>query len=287
LQEPTPEALESLAALLTVIGPTFDTQDWAYQTTLNTIFEQVERFTKKVSIGSRVRCLLKDVLDLRRSNWHNMRPKKIEGPLKLEQVAAKAAEENGGWTSQKVTASTDDWSTLLSSKPEKKVAGTTAGQAMLEFLKNRDQQAPAKEEPKATLHFDKQACRADISATLSELRISHDVPEAIVRIASISVPVVEQPRELDNLLASIAAEGSEAVRKAGFDLVSGLFLEAHWKSESVTKGVRSFLDNTSLDLQYDVPNLRLILCEELYPALAPLVTAGFLATEQHGALLNV
>merc|ERR1719424_1507296 len=40
LQDPTPEALETLAAFLTVVGPTFDMQDWAYFATLNAIFKQ-------------------------------------------------------------------------------------------------------------------------------------------------------------------------------------------------------------------------------------------------------
>jgi hypothetical protein len=87
LQDPTPEALETLTAFLTVVGPTFDMAEWAYSTTLNAVFTQVDMLSKKAAVSSRVRCLLKDVTDLRKAAWHDTRPKRIEGPLKLGQVA--------------------------------------------------------------------------------------------------------------------------------------------------------------------------------------------------------
>merc|ERR1711862_182315 len=87
LSDPTPEALESLAALLTVVGPTFDGPGWAYHVALNAIFEQVKKLTQKSSTDSRAKCLLKDVLDFRAAGWKDRKPKKIEGPTTLEGVA--------------------------------------------------------------------------------------------------------------------------------------------------------------------------------------------------------
>ena len=62
----TVEALESLAAFLTVVSPAFDSPDWPYITSLNAIFKQVEKLTKKSSVPNRVRCLLKDVVEPRK-----------------------------------------------------------------------------------------------------------------------------------------------------------------------------------------------------------------------------
>jgi hypothetical protein len=72
------------------------------------------------------------------------------------------------------------------------------------------------------------------------------------------------------MLAQIAKEESQEVRKRGFALAAGLFLGDHWKSESAAKGIRRFVEDTCADLKYDVPALSRILRDELHPALAPL-----------------
>mmetsp|Transcript_14134 Transcript_14134/g.26905 ORF Transcript_14134/g.26905 Transcript_14134/m.26905 type:complete len:795 (+) Transcript_14134:104-2488(+) len=89
LSDPSAEALESLAAFLTVIGPTFDRREFAQQFILTAIFDQVEAVTKDAKIKNRVRCLLKDVLELRASGWLDRKPKKLEGPTTLKEVAQK------------------------------------------------------------------------------------------------------------------------------------------------------------------------------------------------------
>jgi hypothetical protein len=315
LQEPTSEALESLAALLTVVGPTFDHPDWSYRATLNAIFTQVDKLTKKGSVSSRVRCLLKDVLDLRASGWQNLRPKKIEGPKKLGDVAAEVnLDETCGWTtatSKKAsTAGRETGSAprigkiaaelytkpspvpaaagnqqpptnALTPKAEKTTKGTGAGRAMLDFLKNRDQPKPTED----SSCFDRDACLKEISAALAELRVSHDVQEAIARVAMINVPAKHQSAQLVELCARIVEEGSQATRKVCFGLAAGLFLEGHWESRSLVKGLKAFIEETCSDLKYDVPTLPRIVQDELYPALSPLVKAKLLETDQHKALL--
>jgi len=320
LQEPTPEALESLAALLTVVGPTFDTPDWAYRMTLDAIFKQVEKLTKKSTTDKRVTCVLKDVLDLRKLDWEDRRPKKIEGPLKLKQVAEKAEMETGamcGTMSRKSTTFSNDWDTVgkerlsklsallnksptqspaqtptskpqpvatpkVEKTPEKWAKGSGAGAAMLDFLKNRDKPAAEPEKP-----FDREAVAMEVAKTLSELSVSHDVKEAIVRVANIAVPAQEQASQLDDMLARMAEEGTEGSRKAGFSLVVGLIVEGHWKAESAVKGLRTFVEETAPDLKCDVPTLPKILKEELHPALAPVVKAGLLEVSLQDLLLSL
>ena len=49
------------------------------------------------------------MIDVRNLGWKDMRPKKIEGPLKLDQVAAKAAVElsGGKWDDKKQSSNGD------------------------------------------------------------------------------------------------------------------------------------------------------------------------------------
>lgn len=321
LQEPTSEALESLASLLMVVGPTFDTPDWSYRATLNAIFKQVEKHSKNDSVASRIRCLLKDVLDVRNQGWTDRRPKQLEGPSKLDQVAAKAANEtnwvatgNSSVFQKAAPCSNNDWevagarsgkvpsyktatpyptafanskqqdSVVTPQKPEaeKTVKNLGSGSAMLDFLKTRD--APKKE---TVSEFDSDACKVEVSKVLAELRVSHDVSEAIARMAGIAVPVAHQSSQFCDILSSLVEEGSSATRKVGFSVVVGLFLEKHWKPESAKQGLRSLAQETFPDLKCDVPTLPAILRDELHPAFAPLVKANLLDAEQHSAMLCI
>ncbi|CAK0862454.1 unnamed protein product [Prorocentrum cordatum] len=66
---PTSEAMECTAALLTVAGASFDTQDWAHHGRLDAIFAQLRSIARQPSCAPRTRCLLQDVFDLRASGW--------------------------------------------------------------------------------------------------------------------------------------------------------------------------------------------------------------------------
>ena len=74
-----------------------------------------EKLTKKKSVPGRVQCLLKDVIDVRSAGWLDRRPKKIEGPLKLKQVAAKRDVENcgGEWAASQ---NGDEWAVVGGSR---------------------------------------------------------------------------------------------------------------------------------------------------------------------------
>jgi len=64
-----PEALESLAALMVVAAPTFDTAEWQYYGRLQTCFGTIRKLSKDKSIVARSRGLLRDVLDVREAGW--------------------------------------------------------------------------------------------------------------------------------------------------------------------------------------------------------------------------
>jgi len=63
------EALETLCAFLETVGSTFDKADWAGYERLQRVFSQVELFSKDSKQTSRIRCLLKDLLDKRKAKW--------------------------------------------------------------------------------------------------------------------------------------------------------------------------------------------------------------------------
>jgi hypothetical protein len=297
LQDPTPEALESLAAFLTVVGPTFDVPDWTYSAALNAVFAQVEKLAKKTKVPKRVRCLIRDMLDLRALGWQDKKPKKIEGPLKLQEVAAKAAMENGYAS----PTSGNEWETVGGSRsgrstsltcisPTSSVKSEVSEKTTRMFAKAREATSSPKVEvphKKKTALFDQEECRREISAALAELRVSHDVADATARIAGTAVPASHQPAEFIKIISQLVEEGSEVVRKNGFDLVARLFLESHWEAASANESVRMFVEEICPDLKYDVPTLAHILRDELYPALTTLTKKKVLELEQHNVLLNV
>lgn len=307
LADPTPESLESLAALLTVVGPKFDIPAWSAHATLVAVFAQVEVLAKQESVNCRVRCLLKDLLELRAAKWHDKKPKKIEGPSTLKEVAdTQAAEETAAcansspnWRGQRKPSQSyngkADWS---GAKPAAKRVTSLSG------LFNRDAASAPKEayqrisslaalkrktdEPKENqsklsdigkwcdADFDKEACRAELLGALTELRISCDVKEAILRISALSVPESLQADELCDMLGRMVEEGSAAVRKVYFELVAGLFTEGHWEATALSQGLTDFAENTCPDLKLDIPMLPTILREELHAALAAVVSKGML-----------
>merc|ERR1719335_1747760 len=90
-----PEALECLTTFLTAVGRTFDRTDWLHHQRLSAVFDKVAKKVKDKSVPARIRFLLQDVLDLRKSGWedHKRVTQKGEGPMKLEEVHEKAARE--------------------------------------------------------------------------------------------------------------------------------------------------------------------------------------------------
>lgn len=65
----TAESLETLCVFLDTIGTTFDSSDWQGRPRLEEVFTRVELLAEDARQSSRVRCILKDLLDKRRSCW--------------------------------------------------------------------------------------------------------------------------------------------------------------------------------------------------------------------------
>jgi len=93
-----PQALECLAAFLTTVGGMFDQRpDWKYRDQLRKVFADVERLSRDAErVPARIRCLLSDVLDLRKAGWQDQKQatKSVDGPMTLDEVHSRAAEDH-------------------------------------------------------------------------------------------------------------------------------------------------------------------------------------------------
>lgn len=282
ITDPTSESLESLSAFLIVVGPTFDTPDFAHKVAFNAIFKQVESLSKKQSVDSRARCLLKDVLDIRASGWDDRRPKKIDGPSKLEDVAIKAAAEGTHCPTISKVATASEWDQLHAPRLAKLAQQMGAKSAALQSGRGQacDSSSPSCTNNEATPKFDLERCRSELISALKELYVSHEVTEALQRFVVVAVPTAHQAELLCEMMSHIAEEGCKERRTVGFDLLAGLFRAGHWSTKALRKGLRSFIDDIFADLKCDVPTLSVILRDEATPAFAPLLQAGKLTEEQ-------
>jgi len=68
----TDESLETLCTFLDTIGTTFDSSDWQGRPRLDEVFTRVELLVEDTRQSSRIRCLLKDLLDKRRCSWRDL-----------------------------------------------------------------------------------------------------------------------------------------------------------------------------------------------------------------------
>uniref|UniRef100_H2ZK86 Eukaryotic translation initiation factor 4 gamma 3 n=1 Tax=Ciona savignyi TaxID=51511 RepID=H2ZK86_CIOSA len=84
------DSLESLCRLLTTIGKDLDHTKG--KTRMDQYFEQINKIVREQKTSSRVRFMLKDVIDLRLNNWVQ-RAIKEKGPKTIDQIHADAKEE--------------------------------------------------------------------------------------------------------------------------------------------------------------------------------------------------
>lgn len=70
---PSPDGLEALGALLSVVGPLFDRERWPQRARLTSLLERLGRLAAEASLAPRTRYLLRDVLELRDAGWGETR----------------------------------------------------------------------------------------------------------------------------------------------------------------------------------------------------------------------
>eukprot|EP00929_Paragymnodinium_shiwhaense_P108568 TRINITY_DN74889_c0_g1_i1.p1 TRINITY_DN74889_c0_g1~~TRINITY_DN74889_c0_g1_i1.p1 ORF type:complete len:566 (-),score=135.33 TRINITY_DN74889_c0_g1_i1:219-1916(-) len=96
------DRLEGAALLLRVVGPTFDTEAWRHHQELKELFWDLHGFTFDFAVQTRVRYLLRDVVELRQAGWVDskamlaaVRPQ----PQRLDEVRKEAGKSCRGQAS--------------------------------------------------------------------------------------------------------------------------------------------------------------------------------------------
>ncbi|CAE7174253.1 unnamed protein product [Symbiodinium pilosum] len=235
-------ALESIAAMLTVLGPVADNtelwmeeREWPQYTALTGVFDQILGHDMRISTivkakkcPSRERFLLKDdLLDLRAARWVDKRPKKIERAMTLAQVADSAAGRK------------------VQERLIRKVASMPAPTVV---------PVPA---------FDQDKFREGAKKALIELRHSGCVDEAVDRMKAFGVPpAAKQAAEVSEILCFAVQEGTPSVRELDLKALRAV-VEQGWKKDAIAQGAALFVKEVAPDLAFDVPGLPKILAEEL------------------------
>eukprot|EP00927_Polykrikos_kofoidii_P071538 TRINITY_DN6779_c0_g1_i1.p1 TRINITY_DN6779_c0_g1~~TRINITY_DN6779_c0_g1_i1.p1 ORF type:complete len:921 (-),score=171.88 TRINITY_DN6779_c0_g1_i1:59-2821(-) len=238
LGDPTEAALEAVAALLTVIGPTFDTKEVSIRPALNSFFLRVKDISRGPNCCPRLRCLLQNVLELRASGWQSARPKQIEAPTTLQAVAQKAASVG---TSRSTATSTNREDGNRSF--EKASYQAQVGKTLTELRNSRD------------------------GRETTEGFCGNPTP-----------PLPQQAAMLSHLLTRVVEERHAEIREIGFRSIAMLFTNSRWQQASAAEGFRFFTERAYEELLCDVPSLPQIWQDEARPAMTPLVSHGIITS---------
>ncbi|KAK7395545.1 hypothetical protein VNO78_16107 [Psophocarpus tetragonolobus] len=88
-QDPDEEDIEALCKLMSTIGEMIDHPKAKEH--MDVYFDMMRSLSNNMNLSSRVRFMLKDVIDLRKNRWQQRR--KVEGPKKIEEVHRDASQE--------------------------------------------------------------------------------------------------------------------------------------------------------------------------------------------------
>ncbi|KAL3683609.1 hypothetical protein R1sor_001631 [Riccia sorocarpa] len=90
-QNPDEEDVEALCKLMSTIGRIIDHQKAKEH--IDTYFRRMETLSENYKLSSRLRFMLKDVIDLRRNGWQERR--KVEGPQRIDDIHRDARQPAG------------------------------------------------------------------------------------------------------------------------------------------------------------------------------------------------
>jgi len=306
LKDPSaPDALESLAVFLTNVGPTFDDKEWPHYALLCSVFDQVDGLTKDKNVAPRLRFLLKDVLELRATNWADRKKatKKTEGPMKLKEVLHKTLVEEKAQVQPPRSLKTTkkgrdqnlkDLKAACASKPEslktnqvvdkkhksdgerkKSLVATAKAQyygSATPPVNVTTSKSPPKEVQQPNAPFDLRTFRRQLNEVLKELGATRDTVSALHRLGGLQVPLKFQTNEFSNLLTRVAEERCGASRRVMFAFCASLAGKT-FDRDMCANGIKSFFDDVYEDLHEEVPRLPDILKNEFVPTMRATIDA--------------
>jgi len=233
-----PEALESLAALMMVAAPTFDTKEWQYHEKLIACFSSMRKLSKVKTLVTRSRYLLRDVLDVREAGW----PKSIKNHGVIHAAATHVDSD--------ATKVVDDIMSKAAAAPASKCA----------------QKITIVEAPECK--FDLKAFRRNLAAILSDLTSDRNVSAAVRRVRLAEVPLESQAEQFCDLITRIVEEKRGPPRRCAMAFAAGLAAadgQSAFDGEKCLEGLVSFFQDVYPDLCNEVPRLPAIVRSELTP----------------------
>lgn len=81
--DPSEDSLENLAQLIKTVGPRFETSD-RNKAALNMIYDNIQQILDNCKLSSRIKFMLMDLQDLRKTNWKAM--KQESGPKTIKEI---------------------------------------------------------------------------------------------------------------------------------------------------------------------------------------------------------
>jgi hypothetical protein len=260
------EALESLAALISVAGKQFDNPTWQYHPRLLQVFACMRSIEKDKSIQARVRFLIRDVLDIRDAGWSHCTYKATLNaePMKLDEVR-ESATHAGKYVSFHEAVETDNLLTgleriskIAATRKEERTPGSKSGRRrasrassgttsespsmtesssddgsgdkVCEKASSRSKSNAAKpdftEVPEAR-EFDVVTFRRALATILTDLSSDRNVPAAVRRIRLQEVPLASQAKEFADIVTRVVEERRGPVRRCALAFAAGLGAAEH------------------------------------------------------------
>jgi translation initiation factor 4G len=304
--EACPEALESVAALLRSACPTFDTPSWPFFHRLEQIFARLQELTVKKGVPSRIRFLLKDVLDLRKAGWPETPPNSTapRAPAAAAPGPSVAPREAGGSPAAKKPKSGGQGGpagpspTAPPRRPSPRSPPLSPQRVAKDEEKEeeREEEAPPSSPAQATQEpapppratealavaqeekqeqprqapFSLVAFRRELSAILRDLGSDRNVGKAVKRVRQQGVPREHQAQQFADLLTRASEECRGPNRRSAFAFAAGLAAAAEqsaFNREECLAGTKEFFREVYPSLKEEVPRLPAIAAAEILPTL--------------------
>jgi hypothetical protein len=300
------EALESLAALISVAGKQFDNPTWQYHPRLLQVFACMRAIEKDKSVQARVRFLLRDVLDIRDAGWSHSTYKATlqAAPMKLDEVRESAAHAgkhisfHEAVESDNLLTGLQSISKIAATKKEERAPGSKSGrrralgasssESPSTTESSSDDGAGDKISEKVSPQGKKNAVKADftevtetqafdvvtfrraLATILTDLSSDRNVPAAVRRIRLQEVPLASQAKEFADIVTRVVEERRGPVRRCALAFAAGLAAAEHsaFDRNACLDGVGLFFNDVYPDLCSEIPRLPAIVASELLPTLS-------------------
>uniref|UniRef100_A0A665VAA1 Eukaryotic translation initiation factor 4 gamma 1-like n=1 Tax=Echeneis naucrates TaxID=173247 RepID=A0A665VAA1_ECHNA len=274
------ESLECLCRLLSTIGKDLDFEK--AKPRMDQYFNQMDKIIKERKTSSRIRFMLQDVLDLRRSNWVPRRgdqgPKTIDQihkeaemeehreQIKVQQQLMSKKESGGGWNTVPISKNRPIDTTRLSKITKVRVFNqkkkSLRNLGLQHFKTKRDSAPTPPPLPKAALSEEEVEKKAN--AIIEEYLHINDMKEALQCVAELNSTALLYVFVRTGVESTL--ERSTIAREHMGQLLHELVKAGTLPTQQYYKGLQEILEVAD-DMAIDIPHIWLYLAELITPML--------------------